>query len=48
MIIKDISGNNSERKLLVNIPMPSVAGVQMRNVSLGSDDGYVVLQGEID
>lgn len=35
-------------QLLVAIPMPSVAGVQMKNVSLTGDDGYVVLQGEID
>ena len=35
-------------KLLVAIPMPSVAGLQMKNVSLGADDGYVMLKGEID
>ena len=39
---------DSISKLLVGIPMPAVAGVQMRNVSIGSDDGYVVLEGEID
>jgi hypothetical protein len=35
-------------KLLVAIPLPSVAGVQMKNVSLDGDDGYIVLQGEIE
>lgn len=35
-------------KLLVAIPMPAVAGLQMKNVSLGSDDGYVMLTGEIE
>ena len=35
-------------KLLVAIPMPSIAGLQMKNVSLGADDGYVMLKGEID
>ncbi|MGE0395583.1 MAG: hypothetical protein AB7T06_02570 [Kofleriaceae bacterium] len=35
-------------KLLVAIPMPSVAGLQMKNVSLGADDGYVMLKGEIE
>jgi len=35
-------------KLLVNIPIPSIAGVQMRNVSVQSDDGYVILSGEVD
>lgn len=39
---------DSISKLLVGIPMPAVAGVQMRNVSIGSDDGYVILAGEID
>lgn len=35
-------------KLLVNIPIPSVGGLQMRNMSIGSDDGYVMLQGDIE
>ncbi|MDX2091893.1 MAG: hypothetical protein SFX73_28785 [Kofleriaceae bacterium] len=34
-------------KLLGNIPIPAVAGVQLRNVSVGSDDGYVIVSGEI-
>jgi hypothetical protein len=39
---------DSISKLLVGIPMPSIAGVQMKNVSLSGDEGYVLLQGEID
>lgn len=35
-------------KLLVNIPLPAVAGLQMRNMSIDSDDGYVMLKGDID
>jgi hypothetical protein len=35
-------------KLLVNIPLPAVAGLQMRNMSIGSDDGYVMLKGDIE
>ena len=32
-------------KLLVAIPIPSVAGLQIRDLSLGSDDGYVMVKG---
>lgn len=35
-------------KLLVAIPLPAVGGLQMRNVALGSDSGYVMLTGEIE
>lgn len=35
-------------KLLVAIPLPSVAGLQMRNLSVSSDDGYVVVSGSFD
>lgn len=35
-------------KLLVNIPLPAVAGLQMRNMKLDSDDGYVMLKGDIE
>jgi hypothetical protein len=35
-------------KLLSNIPVPSVAGLQMRNLSVGSDDGYVMVKGDIE
>ncbi|MEO8701321.1 MAG: hypothetical protein ABI867_14835 [Kofleriaceae bacterium] len=34
--------------LLVNIPLPSVAGLQMRNLSVGSDDGYVMVKGSFE
>jgi len=35
-------------KLLSSIPLPAVAGVQMRNMSIGSDDGYVMVRGDIE
>lgn len=35
-------------KLLTNIPLPAVAGLQMRNMQIGSDDGYVMLKGDIE
>lgn len=35
-------------KLLVNIPLPSVAGLQMRNLSMGSDDGYIMMKGQFE
>jgi hypothetical protein len=35
-------------KLLTNIPLPAVAGVQMRNMSISSDDGYVMVRGDIE
>ncbi|MBX3156721.1 MAG: hypothetical protein KF773_12015 [Deltaproteobacteria bacterium] len=35
-------------KLLVNIPIPSVAGLQMRNLSVGSDSGYVMVKGSFE
>jgi hypothetical protein len=35
-------------KLLTSIPLPAVAGVQMRNLSVGSDDGYVVMKGDVE
>ncbi len=35
-------------KLLVNIPLPAVAGLQMRNMKIDSDDGYVMLKGDIE
>jgi len=33
-------------KLLVAIPLPAVAGLQVNNLSIGADDGYVMLQGQ--
>jgi hypothetical protein len=35
-------------KLLVNIPLPAIGGLQMRNMKIGSDDGYVMLKGDIE
>ncbi|MGN6110667.1 MAG: hypothetical protein ACTHU0_36530 [Kofleriaceae bacterium] len=35
-------------KLLVSIPLPAVAGLQMRNLSVGSDDGYVMVKGSLE
>jgi hypothetical protein len=35
-------------KLLVGIPLPAVAGLQMRNLSVGSDDGYVMVKGQFE
>ncbi|HWU85825.1 MAG TPA: hypothetical protein VN253_01015, partial [Kofleriaceae bacterium] len=35
-------------KLLVNIPLPQVAGLQMRNLSVGADDGYVMVKGQFE
>jgi len=34
--------------LLVNIPLPSVAGLQMRNLTVGSDNGYVIVKGTLE
>lgn len=35
-------------KLLVSIPLPAVAGLQMRDLSVGSDEGYVMVQGQFE
>lgn len=35
-------------KLLAGIPLPQVAGLQMRNLSVGADDGYVMVKGELE
>jgi hypothetical protein len=35
-------------KLLAGIPLPQVAGLQMRNLSVGSDDGYVMVKGDLE
>lgn len=34
-------------KLLVAIPVPSIAGLSFRNLSLGGDDGYVLVSGQL-
>lgn len=39
---------SSISKLLTNIPLPALAGVQMRNLSVGADDGYVMMKGDIE
>lgn len=35
-------------KLLAGIPLPQIAGLQMRNLSVGADDGYVMVKGELE
>jgi Glucodextranase, domain B len=35
-------------KLLAGIPLPQVAGLQMRNLSVGADDGYVMVKGTLE
>jgi hypothetical protein len=34
--------------LLVNIPLPQLAGLQPRNLSVGSDAGYVMVKGTLE
>jgi 5-oxopent-3-ene-1,2,5-tricarboxylate decarboxylase/2-hydroxyhepta-2,4-diene-1,7-dioate isomerase len=38
----------SVSKLLAGIPLPQVAGLQMRNLSVSADDGYVMVKGELE
>ena len=33
--------------LLVSVPLPSIAGLNIGNLSVGSDSGYVLLKGEL-
>jgi hypothetical protein len=35
-------------KLLAGIPLPQVAGLQMRNLSVSADDGYVMVKGDLE
>ena len=35
-------------ELLVNIPIPSVVGVQMRDATIGSDSGYVMVTANVE
>jgi hypothetical protein len=35
-------------KLLVGIPIPAIAGLQMRDLSIGADDGYVMVRGRLE
>ena len=37
---------DSISKLLGSVPLPSVAGLQMTNLSVGSNDGYVMVKGQ--
>jgi hypothetical protein len=39
---------SSMSALLGSIPLPSVAGLQMRNLSIASDSGYVLMKGTLD
>ncbi|MBA3818320.1 MAG: hypothetical protein H0X17_05470 [Deltaproteobacteria bacterium] len=39
---------SSISKLLTGIPLPAVAGLQMRNLSVGADDGYVMVKGALE
>lgn len=34
--------------LLVNIPLPSIAGLQPKNLSVSADNGYVMVKGDLD
>jgi hypothetical protein len=38
---------DSLSQILVNVPLPSVAGVSLDNISLHGDSGYVVVSGQI-
>ncbi len=39
---------DSISKLLTSIPLPQVAGLQMKNLSIGSDEGYVMVKGSFE
>ena len=38
---------DSITKLLVAIPLPAIAGLQLHNLAIGSDDGYVLVSGQL-
>lgn len=38
---------DSLRQLLITLPVPSVAGIQLEQLSIGADSGYVMMTGEI-
>jgi hypothetical protein len=38
---------DSLSKLLITLPVPSVAGIQLENLSIGADSGYVMMTGQI-
>jgi hypothetical protein len=38
---------DSLNQLLITVPVPSVAGIQLEHLSIGADSGYVVMSGQI-
>ncbi|HEX4421418.1 MAG TPA: hypothetical protein VH165_26060 [Kofleriaceae bacterium] len=38
---------DSLSKLLITLPVPSLEGIQLQNVSVGADSGYIVMSGQI-
>jgi hypothetical protein len=38
---------DSLSQLLITLPVPSVAGIQLEHLSIGADSGYVMMSGEI-
>ncbi|HMG24130.1 MAG TPA: hypothetical protein VK607_22500 [Kofleriaceae bacterium] len=38
---------DSLSQLLITLPLPSVAGIQLEQLSIGSDSGYVMMSGQI-
>jgi hypothetical protein len=38
---------DSLKQLLIKLPVPSIAGIQLEHVSIGADHGYVMVSGEI-
>ncbi|HEX3475938.1 MAG TPA: hypothetical protein VHT91_13020 [Kofleriaceae bacterium] len=38
---------DSLRQLLITLPIPSVAGIQLEQLSIGADSGYVLMSGQI-
>jgi Glucodextranase, domain B len=38
---------DSLSKLLITLPVPSVAGIQLEHLSIGADSGYVMMSGQI-
>lgn len=38
---------DSLRQLLITLPVPSVAGIQLEHLSIGTDSGYVMMSGQI-
>jgi hypothetical protein len=38
---------DSLKQLLITLPVPSIAGIQLEHVSIGADNGYVMVSGEV-